>query len=145
MIGITDLEIYNSIFNITEENNIFQLYKFPVEKISRVPYEKVREEIEKDLDISDIIATDLQDEMLAPNIIKEYRELITKRLKDAGSMNISAGYVGSVLQDCESYLRTEVDLVEDVIRLVLDECNSIFITYDLLLIGYCSICNRKYL
>ena len=29
MIGLTDLEVYNSIFNITEENNKFELYKFP--------------------------------------------------------------------------------------------------------------------
>ena len=28
MIGLTDLEVYNSIFNITEENNKFELYKF---------------------------------------------------------------------------------------------------------------------
>ena len=32
MIGLTDLEVYNSIFNITEENNKFELYKFPDEK-----------------------------------------------------------------------------------------------------------------
>ena len=31
MIGLTDLEVYNSIFNITEENNKFELYKFPDE------------------------------------------------------------------------------------------------------------------
>ena len=29
MIGLTDLEVYNSIFNITEGNNKFELYKFP--------------------------------------------------------------------------------------------------------------------
>ena len=33
MIGLTDLEVYNSIFNITEENNKLQLYKFPDEKV----------------------------------------------------------------------------------------------------------------
>ena len=32
MIGLVDLEVYNSIFNITEENNNFDLYKFPDEK-----------------------------------------------------------------------------------------------------------------
>ena len=37
----------------------------------------------------------------------------------------------SVFQDFESYLRTEVDLVEDDIKLVLDEYNSSFITYEL--------------
>ena len=29
MIGLVDLEVYNSIFNITEENNKFELYIFP--------------------------------------------------------------------------------------------------------------------
>ena len=33
MIGLVDLEVYNSIFNITEENNKFKLYKFPDEKL----------------------------------------------------------------------------------------------------------------
>ena len=32
MIGLTDLEVYNSIFNITEEKNQFDFYKFPDEK-----------------------------------------------------------------------------------------------------------------
>ena len=49
MIRLTDLEVYNSVFNITEENNKFELYKFPDEKAGGVTYEKVRDEIEKDL------------------------------------------------------------------------------------------------
>ena len=35
-------------------------------------------------------------------------------------MNILTRYTTSIFQDFESYLRTEVDLVEDDIRLVLD-------------------------
>ena len=35
MISLTDLEVYNSIFNITEENKKFELYKFPEEKFPR--------------------------------------------------------------------------------------------------------------
>ena len=27
MVGLTDLEVYNSIFNITEENNKFEIYR----------------------------------------------------------------------------------------------------------------------
>ena len=49
-------------------------------------------------------------------------------MKDVGYMNIVAGYVSSVFQDFESYLRTEFDWVEDDGRLVLDEYNSSFIT-----------------
>ena len=131
MIGLTDLEVYNSIFNITEENNKFQLYKFPDEKAGGITYEKVRDEIEKDLDIEDITAEDLQDDIIGPTIIEEYNEQVTKRMKDDGCMNILARYTNSVFQDFESFLRTQIDLVEDDVKLVLDEYNSSFITYEL--------------
>ena len=82
MIGLTNLEVYNSIYNITEQNNKFELYKFPDEKAGGITYEKIRDEIEKDLDISDITAIDLQDDIIGPIVIKEYREQVTKRMKD---------------------------------------------------------------
>ena len=131
MLGLVDLEVYNSIFNITEKNNKFEIYKFPDEKAGGVTYEKVRDEIEKDLDIEDITAEDLQDDIIAPIIIEEYKKQVTKRMKDDKYMFILNLYVNSVFQDFESYLRTEVDLVEDDITLVLDEYNSSFITYEL--------------
>ena len=131
MIGLTDLEVYNSIFNITEENNKIELYKFPDEKSGGVTYEKVRDEIEKDLDIEDITAEDLQDEIIGPIIIEEYEEQVTKRMNDGQYMNFLAFYTSSVFQDFESFLRTQIDLVEDDIKLVLDEYNSSFITYEL--------------
>ena len=131
MIGLVDLEVYNSIFNITEGNNKFKLYKFPDDKAGGVTYEKVRDEIEKDLDIEDITAADLQDDIIGPIIIEEYREQVTKRMKDEQYMNILAIYTSSVFQDFESFLRTQIDFVEDDIKLVLDEYNSSFITYEL--------------
>ena len=131
MIGLTDLEVYNSIFNITEENNKFQLYKFPDEKAGGVTYEKVRDEIEKDLDIEDITAEDLQDDIIGPIIIEEYKKQVTKRMNDEQYMNILARYTSSVFQDFESFLRTQIDLIEDDVKLVLDEYNSSFITYEL--------------
>ena len=118
MIGLVDLEVYNSIFNITEENNKFELYKFPDEKAGGFSYTKVRDEIQKDLGISDITDVDLQDDIIGPIIIEECREQVTKRLKDDKYMKILARYTRSVFQDFESFLRTEVDLVEDVIKLV---------------------------
>ena len=131
MIGLTDLEVYNSIFNITEENNKFDLYKFPDEKAGGVTYAKVRDEIEKDLDIEDITAEDLQEDIISPLIIEEYNEKVSKRMNDEQYMNILAIYTSSVFQDFESFLRTQIDLVEDDIKLVLDEYNSSFITYEL--------------
>ena len=131
MIGLTDLEVYNSIFNITEENNKFGLYKFPDEKAGGVTYEKVRDEIEKDFDIEDITAADLQDDIIGPIIVEEYKEQVTKRMNDEQYMNILAIYTRSVFQDFESFLRTQIDLVEDDIKLVLDEYNSNFVTDEL--------------
>ena len=46
-------------------------------------------------------------------------------------MYVLSGYSSSVFQNFESYLRTEVDLVEDDVRLALDEYNSSFITYEI--------------
>ena len=131
MIGLTDLVVYNSIFNITEENNKLQVYKYPDEKSGGISYTKVRDEIERDLDISDITAADFQDDIIRPIIIEEYREQVTKRMKDDNYMKILARYTSSVFQDFESFHRMETDLVQDDNKLVLDEYNSKFITYEL--------------
>ena len=131
MIGLTNLEVYNSTFNIAEENNKFELYKFPDEKSGGVTYEKVRDEIERDLDIEDITAEDLQNEIIGPIIIEEYKKQVTKRMNDEQYMNILAIYTRSVFQDFKSFLRTQIDLIEDDIKLVFDEYNSNFITYEL--------------
>ena len=131
MLGLTDLEVYNSIFNITEENNKIKIYKFLDEKAGGISYTKVRDEIERDLDISKITDADLQDDIIGPIIIDEYVEQVAKRMRDGQYMKILAGYVNTVFQDFESYIRTEVDLVEDDVKLVLDEYNSSFITYGL--------------
>ena len=90
MIGLTDLEVYNSIFNITEETNQFKLDKYPDGKSVSVSFEKVRDEIEKDLDISDITATDSEDDIIGAIIIEEYRNQVTKRMKDGKYMRILA-------------------------------------------------------
>ena len=70
---------------------------------------------------SDITATDLQDEILAPIVIKEFREQVTKRRKDDKYKLVLAMCVDSIFEVIESSLRTEIDLVEDDVRLVLEE------------------------
>ena len=129
MLGLRNLEVYNPIFNITEENNRFELYKFPDEQSGGVLYEKFRNEIERDLEVTDITPIDLQDDIIGLIVIKEFREEVTKRIIDDKYLLIVAIYVNSLFQDFESFLRTEIDLVEDDIRLVLDEYNSSFINY----------------
>ena len=50
---------------------------------------------------------------------------------DEQYMNILAIYTSSVFQNFENFLRTQIDLIEDDVKLVLDEYNSSFITYEL--------------
>ena len=83
------------------------------------------------MDIEDITAEDLQDDIIGPVIIEEYKKQVTKRMNDEQYMNILARYTSSVIQDFESFLRTQIDLIEDDVKLVLDEYNSSFITYEL--------------
>ena len=58
-----------------------KLYRFPDQKSGGVSYEKVRVEVERDLDISNITGTDLQDNIMSPIFIEEYREQVTKKWK----------------------------------------------------------------
>ena len=83
------------------------------------------------MDIEDTTAADLQDEIIAPNIIEDYKEQVTNIMNDEQYMNILAIYTSSVFQDFESFLKTQIDLIEHDIKLVLDEYSSSFITYDL--------------
>ena len=94
-------------------------------------HEEVRDEIEKDLENTDITANDLQDDIIGPISFEEYREQVTKRMKHDQYMRILAINVSSIFQDFESFLRTETDLVEDDTSLVLDENISSLITYEL--------------
>ena len=98
MLGLVNLEVYNSVFNITEEHNKFEIYKFLDEKSGGVSYEKVRDEIEKDLEITKITATDLQDDIIGPYIIEEHRNQVTKRTKDDKFKRILAIHVSSLFQ-----------------------------------------------
>ena len=121
MLGLVDLEVYYSFFNITEKNNKLEFYKFPDEINGDVSYIIVRDEIKKYLEIWEIIACDSEDDIIAPLFNEEYREQVTKRMEDSGYTNNLQGYIRSTFQDFERYLRTEVDLVEDGNRLVLDK------------------------
>ena len=82
MVGLTDLEVNNSNFNITEEISKFELYNFPEDKIGGITYTKVRDEIERELDISDITDNNLQDDLIGPIVTDEYKKQVAKRMKD---------------------------------------------------------------
>ena len=83
------------------------------------------------MDIADITAAGLQDDIIAPIIIEEYKEQVMKRMKDGEYMNILSIYTSSKFPDFETCLRTQINLIESDIKLVLDEYNSSFNTNEL--------------
>ena len=128
MIGLTDLEVYNSIFNITEENNKFEIYRNMSNKFG---FLELKDEIEEILDISHITDDHLKAEILGPHIIDELIKLSTEKKNTDGYMMILLAYAKSPFRDFETYLRIVVRLDEKDIQLVLKEYNSHFITYEL--------------
>ena len=70
MIDLTNLEVHKSLFNTTQQNNKFKLYKSPDEKYAGVLYEKVRDANGKDLGTSDITPADLQNEIKLQLLLK---------------------------------------------------------------------------
>ena len=67
MIGLTSLEVYNSIFNITEEINKFKLYSDPFD--SEFSLTELKDKVAEVLGLSDISIKNLEHEICGPNII----------------------------------------------------------------------------
>ena len=127
MIGLIDLEVYNSIFNITEENNKFEIYRVISNKFG---FLELKDKLDEILNIPHITTEHLDDEILGPRIIDEYIKLPNEEKSRDGYMVLLLGYSASPFRDFESYLRLVVGLDEEYIQLILKEYNSHFITYE---------------
>ena len=116
MLGLIDLEVYNSIFNITKENNKFELHTDTFDEIS---FEELKNDVEEILNIPEITDDHLEDDILAPRIAETYRKLRSDKSRHDGFIILLMGYARSLFRDFESYLRIVVGLEEDNIRLIL--------------------------
>ena len=128
MLGLVDREAYNSIFNITERNNKFEIYRDSSNKFGFLEF---KDELEEILKISHITSEHLQDEVLGPRIIDEFYKLSNEKKNGDVYMTLLLGYSGSLFRDFESYLRIVVGLGEEDIQLILKQYISHFITYEL--------------
>ena len=72
MMGLSDLEVHNSGFDITEEFNKFDFFTDDFDEFSFV---EVGDELEEILSISDNIPKHLQLKLKAPRNIKTYNKL----------------------------------------------------------------------
>ena len=89
MIGLTDSEVYNSIFNITEENNKFDIYR---DSSNKFGFLELKYELEEIVNISHITNEHLNDEVLGPRIIDAYIKLSSEKKNTDGYMLILVGY-----------------------------------------------------
>ena len=128
MLGLIDLDVYNSIFNITNENIKIELYTDTFDEFS---FEELKDDVEEILNIPEITDDHLEDDILAPRIAETCRKLRSEKSSRDGYIISLMGYDRSLFRDFESYLRIVVGLEEDNIRLILKQYNEKFITYEL--------------
>ena len=92
MIALTSLEIYNSVFNITNEINKFVLYIYLFDEF---PYTELKDELEEILVISKSSPEHLQDKIVGPRIIKAYKKLKTERRRSDDHVMLLMGHAQS--------------------------------------------------
>ena len=128
MLGLTDLEVYISIFNITKENNKLELYTDTFDEFS---FEEIKDELEEILNIPNITDDLLEDETIGPRIIKTFWKLRSEKSNTDAYIIILMGYARSPFRDFGSYCRIVVGLDEDDFQLILKQCNANFVTSEL--------------
>ena len=82
MIGLPSLEVYNSVFNTTEDNNKFDLYAGPL--YTELSYTTLKDKIAEVLRFSDIYPEDLEDELHGPDIFEIFTKLSIEKTQTNG-------------------------------------------------------------
>ena len=128
MIGLLSLELYSPIFEITEKNINFELYKDTFDELS---IEELKDELEEIPNISIITPQHLQHEIMGPRNIEAYKKLKAEKSSTDGYNIFLMGYARSSFRDFESYLRIVIGIDEDDIPLIPIQNNSNFVTHEL--------------
>ena len=95
MLGLTSFEVYISIFNVTENNNKFQLY---VDNFDEFSFEELKDELEEILSTSDITLSRLQHEKIGPRIIQIYKKLGSEKSSTDSYFMLLMGYARSLFE-----------------------------------------------
>ena len=128
ILRLTDLELYNSIFNITKENNKFD---FSTDTLDKFPFTELEDEVQEILGISNITHDLLEDEIIGQRKNKAYREIRSDESSHDGYIILLMGYARSPFRDFGSYLRIVIGLDEDDIHFISKQYNEKFVTYEL--------------
>ena len=82
MIGLTSLEVYKSVFNITEGNNKFELYAGPL--YTELSYTTLKDKVAEVLGLSDLSPEDFEKIENERDIIEIYRKLSIEKSLTVG-------------------------------------------------------------
>ena len=126
MIGLKNLEVYNSFFKIADENNKFEFY---TEIFDHFSCEEPKAELEKIFSDSDVTPKQLHYDKIRPCIFKAYNKMRLEKSSTDGFIILLRGSARLPYQNFGTYLRLVVDLDEDDIQLILKQYSSHFITY----------------
>ena len=114
MIGLTNLEVCNCLFNIQEYNIKFELYTDLVDEFA---YTESKDDLEEILGFSDISPEHLRDKRLGPCFFIAYGKLTSEKRHTDVQYFLIKGYARPPNRTFECYFRTVV-LDEDDIQLV---------------------------
>ena len=130
MIGLTRLNVYNSIKNITEKSKKFEQYTDSFD--NDISFTELKDKVAEVLGLSDISTEHLEHEIYGPKIIKTYRKISTEKSQTDGYYIFLINYMHSSFRDFKSYLRILSSLDETDIQLILKRKISKFITNKIL-------------
>ena len=88
MLGLIDLEVYNSIFNKTKENNKFELYTDTFDEFS---FHELQDEVAEILNIPTITDDHLDDKATADRIAEAYWKLRSDKSSHDGYLILLTG------------------------------------------------------
>ena len=98
MFGLTSLEVYSSLFSLTEENNKFELYTDTFDEFS---FTERKDELEEILDVTDISPRNLEDNTMGPRLFISYRKLNLEKVSTDGYIILLKDYARSPFREFE--------------------------------------------
>ena len=119
-LGLPNLEVYDSIFNITEKSNNFELYTGNFDGFS---FEELKDELGEIFIVSAITPSHLQHETIGPRNIEAYDNFRLENSSTDGYKMLLMGYSRSPFRGFETYLRIVVGLDKDDSQFILKQCN----------------------
>ena len=128
MVGLIHWEVCNSIFNMTDDNNNFELQTDTFDVFS---FAELIDELEEMPSFAEITPQDLQHQIRGPRFSKACERLRLEESSTDGYPIVVMGYARSPFRNFESHLGILVGLIEDDIQFFLKHYISCFITYEI--------------